>query len=86
MTASSSPDSDPARWRKVWHPALLNVWQYLALVGLVMTVAAHALLLLTGRTLPGFGWLYVVWVSVFVLGAARNLTHVPGPDDDHHHH
>ena len=50
-----------------------------------MTAAAHVLLLLTERILPGFGWLYVVWTTVFVLGAARNLTHVPDPDDHHHH-
>ena len=80
-----TPESAAARWRRAWHPALLNVWQYLALVGLVMTAAAHALLTLTSRTLPGFGWLYVVWATVFVLGTARNLTHVPDSHDHHHH-
>ena len=70
---------------KLWHPSHLNVWQYLALVGLVMTAAAHALLLLTQRTVPGFGYLYLVWSTVFALGAIRNVTHEPGPDDHHHH-
>ncbi len=78
-------DSGPAHWRKLWHPALLNVWQYLALVGLVMTAAAHGLLQLTDRAMPGFNYLYLVWSVAFVLGAIRNLTHVPDPPDHHHH-
>ena len=49
--------SESSAWVKLWHPAHLNVWQYLALVGLVMTAAAHALLQLTARTVPGFNYL-----------------------------
>ena len=77
--------SESSAWVKLWHPAHLNVWQYLALVGLVMTAAAHALLQLTARTVPGFNYLYAVWSVVFVLGAARNVLHTPDPDDHHPH-
>ena len=86
-TPPPGPEADPLRWRKLWHPALLNSWQYLALVGLVMTAAAHALLQLTARVVPGFSYLYLVWTVVFILGAIRNATHIPHPDDhDHHDH
>lgn len=77
--------TDSAAWAKLWHPTHLNVWQYLALVGLVMTAAAHALLELSARTVPGFPYLYAVWSVVFILGAVRNLTHTPDPEDHHHH-
>lgn len=70
---------------KIWHPAHLNAWQFIALVGLVMTAAAHALLELAGRTIVGFDYLYIVWSVVFVLGTARNVFHTPDPDDHHHH-
>jgi hypothetical protein len=83
---SLPPHSDPARWRKLWHPALLNVWQHIALVGLIMTAGAHVLLHLMARNVADFNYLYVVWSAAFVLGSIRNLTHTPGPDDDHHHH
>jgi Na+/alanine symporter len=69
---------------KLWHPHQLNVWQYLALVGLVMTAAAHGLLQLSHKVVPGFNYLYAVWAAVYVLGSIRNVLHVPGPDDHHH--
>ncbi len=62
----------------------MNAWQFLALVGVVMTAAAHLLLWASHRELPHFAYLYPIWATLFGLGTLRNLT--APPDDDTHHH
>lgn len=70
---------------KLWRPDEMNAWQFLALVGLVMTAAAHLLLRLSGRVIPDFPLLYLTWTGVFVLAAWRNIYGPPPDPDDHHH-
>lgn len=69
---------------KIWQPGQMNAWQFLALVGVPMTAAAHLLLWAAARSLPNFWLLYLTWAAVFVLGTLRNI--YGRPDDDHHHH
>ena len=70
---------------KLWHPAQMNAWQFLALVGVIMTIVAHLLLYVSKRTVPNFSLLYPTWAAVFILGALRNIYGRHDPDDHHHH-
>ncbi|KUG07556.1 hypothetical protein [Solirubrum puertoriconensis] len=76
--------SDKPDYRKLYHPAAFNAWQYIAFTGAVMSVAAQLILMLIDQPRPqGFYWLYVCWAVLFVLGSLSNLY---GKPDDHHHH
>ncbi|WP_400191191.1 hypothetical protein [Hymenobacter sp. B81] len=71
--------------RKLYHPAALNSWQTIAVTGLIMSAAAHVVLLLLQYPRPeGFNWLYACWSALYVAGSLANL--FGKPDDDHHHH
>lgn len=71
-------------YRKLYHPAAFNAWQYIAFTGLIMSLAAQFILSLLNHPRPeGFSWLYVCWTVLFVAGSIGNLY---GKPDDHHHH
>ncbi|KAA9339601.1 hypothetical protein F0P96_03030 [Hymenobacter busanensis] len=70
--------------RKLYVPAALNSWQTIAVTGLIMSAAAHVILVLLGHSRPaGFNWLYVCWTALYVVGSLTNL--FGKPDEDHHH-
>ena len=72
---------------KLWRPSALNSYQFIALTGLLMSGAAQLILRVfyAQQPLPaGFGWLYVCWAALYVLGSLRNL--FGKPDEPHHHH
>ncbi|MCC2545129.1 hypothetical protein LJY25_01615 [Hymenobacter sp. BT175] len=71
---------------KLYRPGALNSFQFIALTGLIMSGAAHLILELLDRPpLPGFRWLYVCWVALYIVGSLLNLFGKPGSDHHHHH-
>jgi len=62
----------------------MNSYQFIAVVGLVMTLAAHAILLIQHKEIQTYWALYVCWVVLFILGSIANYR--SKPDDGHHHH
>lgn len=74
---------------KLYRPSALNSYQFIALTGLLMSAAAQLILrfFFAARPLPaGFGWLYVCWAVLYVLGSLLNLFGKPGDGGHHHHH
>lgn len=73
---------------KLYRPTLFNSWQFIAFTGLIMSAGAQLLIrYLVQRPLPaGYGWLYVCWAALFVVGALVNLFGKPAEPGHHHHH
>lgn len=72
---------------KLYRPSDLNSYQFIALTGLLMSAAAHLILhfFYNQHPLPaGFGWLYVCWTALYVVGSLVNL--FGKPSEGHHHH
>ncbi|WP_303311301.1 hypothetical protein [Hymenobacter sp. BT730] len=70
---------------KLYRPSALNSYQFIAVTGLIMTLAAHLILhFFAQRTLQGFNWLYICWLVLYVAGSLFNL--FGKPDSGHHHH
>ncbi|QIX63158.1 hypothetical protein FY528_14325 [Hymenobacter lutimineralis] len=77
--------NDKPDFRKLYHPASFNAWQYIALVGIVMSLGAQLILSLISHPQPaGFHWLYVCWAGLFVVGTLSNF--FSKPPTGHHHH
>ena len=71
---------------KLYRPAALNSFQVVALVGLLMSAGAHAILYFGVRAVPaGFSWLYVCWAGFYVFGTLVNYFGKPAPPHHHHH-
>ena len=73
---------------KLYRPSALNSYQFIALTGVLMSAAAQLILRLfySRQALPaGFGWLYVCWTALYVVGALLNLFGKPGGGGHHHH-
>jgi hypothetical protein len=72
-------------FEKLYRPAALNSFQFIAVTGLIMSGAAHIIIkYLVQRPLPaGFYWLYVCWTALYVLGTLINL--FGKPNEGHHH-
>lgn len=72
---------------KLYRPTRFNSWQFIAFTGLIMSGGAELILrYLVARPLPaGYGWLYVCWAALFVVGALVNLFGKPAPAGHHHH-
>lgn len=71
---------------KLYRPSALNSYQFIALTGLLMSAAAQLILhfFYARQPLPaGFGWLYVCWAALYVLGTLLNL--FGKPSQGHHH-
>ncbi len=62
----------------------MHSFQVIALVGLIMSVAAHAIMLLMEKQVPSFGYIYPSWSAIFLVGYLLNIS---GKDSgaDHHH-
>jgi len=71
---------------KIYDPRQMNSYQFVAATGLVMSLVAHLILALLGKTVANFGALYICWLVFFAAGAVANYTSKPGDDHDHHHH
>jgi hypothetical protein len=73
---------------KLYRPTLFNSWQFIAFTGLLMSGGGELLLrYIVRRPLPtGYGWLYVCWAALFVVGALVNLFGKPAEPGHHHHH
>lgn len=69
---------------KIYDPRQMNSYQFVAATGLVMTLVAHLILALLGKTVKNFDALYLCWLVIFSLGTIANYR--SKPEDDHHHH
>ncbi|MEJ8800621.1 hypothetical protein [Pontibacter sp. H249] len=70
---------------KIYDPREMNSYQFVAATGLVMTLVAHMILLLIGKSIENFQALYACWAVFFTLGAIVNYNSKPGSDHHHHH-
>ena len=64
----------------------MNSYQFIAVTGLVMTIAAHIILYVQAKEIQSFWALYLCWVVVFTLGSIANYRSKPGEGHHHHHH
>ncbi|QMU28814.1 hypothetical protein [Adhaeribacter radiodurans] len=71
---------------KLYNFREMNSYQFIAVVGLIMTFAAHIILLLTDKHIASYNALYVCWVGVFIVGAIINYNTKPDDHHGHHHH
>lgn len=71
---------------KIYDPREMNSYQFVAATGLVMTIVAHIILALIGKTIETFGALYICWAVFFTLGTVVNLNSKPDDHSHHHHH
>jgi hypothetical protein len=60
----------------------MNIFQSLALVGLIFSVAVNIALIVIKKHVPHYWAVYPFWVSVFILGY---FIHRYRKGDDHHH-
>lgn len=70
---------------KIYNFKEMNSYQFIALVGFIMSLAANAVLELLGKTIENFWGLYICWTILFIIGSLKNLYGKP-PEDHHHHH
>lgn len=71
---------------KIYDPREMNSYQFVAATGLVMTLLAHLILALIGKSIHNFSALYICWVVFFALGTFANYNSKPNDHDHHHHH
>lgn len=71
---------------KIYDPREMNSYQFVAATGLVMTLLAHVILMLIGKSIENFTALYICWAVFFTLGAIANFNSKPGEGHHHHHH
>ncbi|MCC9135021.1 hypothetical protein ACFSKU_18990 [Pontibacter silvestris] len=71
---------------KVYDPKEMNSYQFVAATGLVMTIVAHIILALVGKTVQTFEALYICWAVFFTLGTIANFNSKPDDHSHHHHH
>ena len=64
----------------------MNSYQFVAATGLVMTLLAHLILALIGKSINNFAALYICWAVFFTLGTIANYNSNPNKNDPHHHH
>ncbi|WP_245590652.1 hypothetical protein [Adhaeribacter aquaticus] len=62
----------------------MNSYQFVAVVGIIMSVGANLILWFRDTPVQNFWALYVCWSILFVIGAIINYN--SKPDDGHHHH
>jgi uncharacterized membrane protein YbhN (UPF0104 family) len=63
----------------------LNTIQSIAITGLVISFVAQIGLLIVGREINHFWYLYPSWVIIFGIGALLKQF-APAPHDHDHHH
>ena len=71
---------------KIYDPREMNSYQFVAATGLVMTLLAHLILALIGKSINNFAALYICWAVFFTLGTIANYNSNPSKNDPHHHH
>jgi hypothetical protein len=71
---------------KIYNFKEMNSYQYIAVVGLVMSLGANIFLLIGDKDVDNFWALYVCWALFFIVGSIINLNSKPGQDHHHHHH
>jgi len=69
---------------KIYSFKEMNSYQYIAVVGLVMTFAANLILLYLQKDIQTFWALYACWSALFVVGSIVNFN--SNPEEGHHHH
>ena len=74
------------KWTKLYNFKEMNSYQFIAVVGLIMTLVAHGILLLMDKQISSFSALYACWIGVFIIGAIINFNTKPGDHHGHHHH
>lgn len=57
--------------------------QTISIVGVILTLVAHIILLIRGKEIPDFWYIYPTWVFIFFLGWL--LRKIFGSSDHHHH-
>lgn len=70
---------------KIYNFKEMNSYQYIAVVGIVMSLGANIFLLLDKKDIEHFWALYVCWALLFVIGSIINLNSKPGQHHHHHH-
>ncbi|QNF35354.1 hypothetical protein HUW51_22520 [Adhaeribacter swui] len=71
---------------KLYNFKEMNSYQFIAVVGLVMTLVAHAILEIANKHIASFNALYACWLGVFIIGAIINFNTKPDDHGHHHHH
>jgi hypothetical protein len=70
---------------KLYHPNALNSFQFIAVVGAIMSGGAQLIIRLLGNAQPeGYNYLYLCWLALYIGGTLLN--YFGKPSDDHHHH
>lgn len=69
---------------KIYSFKEMNSYQYIAVVGLIMSFAANVILLVEGKAIQTFWALYACWTALFIIGSIVNIN--SKPDEGHHHH
>lgn len=72
------------KFSKIYNFKEMNSYQYIAVVGMVMSLGANIFLLIADKDVQHFWALYVCWGLFFLVGSIINLN--SKPDEDHHHH
>ncbi|NVO32842.1 MULTISPECIES: hypothetical protein [Hymenobacter] len=71
---------------KLYHPSALNSFQYIAVVGAIMSGGAQLIIHLLDYPRPeGYLYLYWCWLGLYIFGSLLNLFGKP-PEGHHHHH
>jgi hypothetical protein len=71
---------------KIYDPREMNSYQFVAVTGLVMTILAHIILLIIGKSIDNFTALYICWLIFFSIGTYINFNSNSENNDHHHHH
>ncbi|MCC9166780.1 hypothetical protein [Pontibacter harenae] len=68
---------------KIYNPQEMNSYQFVSATGMIMSLVAHVILVIIGKSIQNFEALYICWFVFFTLGTIVNLRN---NDDDHGHH
>ncbi|WP_426492303.1 hypothetical protein [Hymenobacter sp. 102] len=72
---------------KLYRPSALNSFQYIALVGAIMSGGAQLIIRALGHAQPaGYNYLYLCWLGLYIFGSLLNLFGKPDSGHHHHHH
>jgi hypothetical protein len=71
---------------KIYNFKEMNSYQYIAVVGIVMSLGANIFLLISQKDIQHFWALYICWTLLFIIGSIINLNSKPGEGHHHHHH
>ncbi len=64
---------------------LMNSYQFIAVVGLIMSAGAHVILWLNHKPIETYWALYLCWTVLYIIGSYLNFNSKPGEDHHHHH-